>query len=75
MQNIFKTQVDGVVNMTSKERNILLCQLAVKEHLNTIMPHEIIQLETIQLIRKENGEIDKVLKDREEHPDVNPDKS
>ena len=72
MQNLFKTQIDKVANMTTKDRNFLLCQLATKEHLNTIMPHEIIQLEFIQLIRKENGEIDRVLKNWEEYPELDP---
>lgn len=61
-KQFFKNQIDSVANMTTIERNTLLCKLAVKEHLNTIEPHEIIQLATIQAIRTANGEIDKVLK-------------
>jgi methyltransferase-like protein len=68
----FKTKIDSVANMTTLERNTLLCKLAVKEHLNTIEPHEIIQLATIQAIRTTNGEIDKVLKNWEENPDLDP---
>jgi hypothetical protein len=72
MQQFFKNQIEGVASMTKKERNILLCQLSVKEHLNTIEPHEIIQLATIQAIRQANGEIDAVLKNWEENPDSDP---
>jgi methyltransferase-like protein len=69
-KQFFKNQIDSVANMTTLERNTLLCKLAVKEHLNTIEPHEIIQLATIQAIRTANGEIDKVLKNWEENPDL-----
>jgi len=72
MQQFFKNQIKSVASMTKKERNILLCQLSVKEHLNTIEPHEIIQLATIQAIRQENGEIDAVLKNWEENPEYDP---
>jgi len=58
--------------MTTKDRNFLLYQLATKEYLNTIMPHEIIQLEFIQLIRKQNGEIDRVLKKLRRTPRIRP---
>jgi len=72
MKEFFKTQIDSVAKMTQKERMIKLCELSVKEHLQTIMPHEIIQLELIQAIRKENGEIAKVLKNWEENPELDP---
>lgn len=72
MEQFFKNQISSVDSMTTKERNMLLCQLSVKEHLNTIEPHEIIQLATIQAIRHANGEIDAVLKNWEENPDCNP---
>ena len=72
MKQFFKNQIDSVANMTTLERNTLLCKLAVKEHLNTIEPHEIIQLATIQAIRTANGEIDKVLKNWKEYPDLDP---
>ena len=72
-KQFFKNQIDSVANMTTLERNTLLCKLAVKEHLNTIEePHEIIQLATIQAIRTANGEIDKVLKNWEENSDLDP---
>ena len=71
-KQFFKNQIDSVANMTTLERNTLLCKLAVKEHFNTIEPHEIIQLATIQAIRTANGEIDKVLKNWEENPDLDP---
>ena len=71
-KQFFKNQIDSVANMTTLERNTLLCKLAVKEHLNTIEPHEIIQLTTIQAIRTANGEIDKVLKNWEENPELDP---
>jgi methyltransferase-like protein len=71
-KQFFKNQIDSVANMTTLERNTLLCKLAVKEHLNTIEPHEIIQLATIQAIRTANGEIDKVLKNWEENPELDP---
>jgi hypothetical protein len=72
MEQFFKNQITNVSSMTTKDRNILLCQLSVKEHLNTIEPHEIIQLATIQAIRQANGEIDAVLKNWEENPDCDP---
>lgn len=71
-KQFFKNQIDSMANMTTLERNTLLCKLAVKEHLNTIEPHEIIQLATIQAIRTANGEIDKVLKNWEENSDLDP---
>lgn len=72
MKEFFKTQIDSVAKMTQKERMIKLCELSVKEQMQTIMPHEIIQMELIQAIRKENGEIDKVLKNWEENPELDP---
>lgn len=72
MKELLKKQILDVFSLTSKERNILLCQLSVKEHLNTIDPEEIIQLATIQAIRQANGEIDAVLKSWEENPDLDP---
>ena len=72
MINLFKQQIDSVANMSTLERNSLLCKLAVKETQGTIMPHEIIQLETIQAIRTANGEIAKVLKNWEENPELDP---
>jgi len=72
MNNIFKTQFESVSNMTTKERNFLLCQLAVKEQMNTIMPNKIMQLEFIQAIRTANGEIATVLKNWEENPELDP---
>lgn len=72
MTSFIKTQIETVLNMSTRERNMLLCQLSVKQLSNTILPHEIMQLETIQLIRKANGEIDRVLKNWEENPDLDP---
>jgi hypothetical protein len=70
--DFLKTQIEIVTKMTSRERMVKLCELAAKEHFGTILPHEIVQLETIQTIRKENGEIDKVLKNWEENPELDP---
>ena len=64
--------MESVFKMTTLERNTLLCKLAVKEHLNTIEPQEIVQLATIQAIRTANGEIDRVLKSWEENPELDP---
>lgn len=72
MEQFFKKQIAHVASMTTLERNILLCQLSVKEHLNTIEPHELIQLAAIQSIRQANGEIDAVLKNWDENPDIDP---
>jgi hypothetical protein len=72
MKQFVKNQIESVVSMTKKERNMLLCQLVVKEQLNTIEPQEIIQLAIIQSIRHVNGEIDAVLKYWEENPDCDP---
>lgn len=70
--DFFKEQIDKVSNMSTLERNSLLCKLAVKEMQGTIMPDEIIQLETIQAIRQANGEIAQVLKNWEEDPELDP---
>ena len=67
-----KNGIESVANMTKRERNFLLCKLAAKEQMNTIMPHEIFQLAFIQAIRTANGEIDKVLKNWKEHPELDP---
>ena len=72
MKQFFKNQIESVFKMTTKERNMLLGQLSVKEHLNTIEVHEMIQLSIIQAIRQANGEIDAVLKSWEENPDLDP---
>lgn len=72
MKDFFRAQIEKAENMTTLERNSRLCELAVKEHMGTILPHEIIELETIQAIRTANGEIDKVLKNWEENPDLDP---
>jgi len=72
MENVIKDSIDSVINMTQTERNILLCKLAVKEELNTLLPHEALQLEFIQAIRTANGEIDAVLKKWEEYPELDP---
>jgi hypothetical protein len=70
IDELFKSEIEMVFNLTKSERTILLCKLAVKEHLNSLEPNEIIQLATIQSIRTANGEIEKVLKDWEKHPDL-----
>jgi hypothetical protein len=62
----------NIEKMSTLERNSLLIQLVVKEHNFTIMPWEIIQLQIIQAIRGANGEIDKVLKNWEYNPDIDP---
>lgn len=72
MKNILKKQFDYITNLSSRDRNLLLCQLATKEAMNTIQPEEIIQLAIIQSIRQANGEIDKVLQNWEEHPECDP---
>lgn len=72
MKNLFKDSIDSISKMDSRQRMIKLCELAVKQELKTILPHEIIQLELIQQIRKENGEIDKVLKNWAENPELDP---
>lgn len=72
MKTLVKNTVDEIFKMESKERNILLCQLLVKEMNNTILPDEIIQLSTIQAIRKANGEIDRVLENWKKYPELDP---
>jgi hypothetical protein len=67
-----KNIIADIFKMSTKERNILLCQLSVKELLNTIEPDEMIQLATIQSIRTANGEIDRVLKEWKENPELDP---
>jgi hypothetical protein len=72
MSNYFKTQWDEISKMSTMERNGLLCRLAVKDHLNTLLPHEAVQLEIIQAIRGANGEIDRVLKNWSDNPELDP---
>ena len=72
MKNFITQQIDKVAKLTTKERNLLLCQLVVKEHFGTIMPDETVQLAFIQAIRTANGEIDKVLKSWKENPELDP---
>ena len=72
IKNLIVKSIESVKSMTSRERNALLCHLSVKELMNTILPHETIQLELIQAIRKENGEMDRVLKNWAEHPELDP---
>ncbi len=72
MKNLIKNSIDDVSKMNKKERMIKLCELCVKQELGTILPHELIQLEFIQIIRRENGEIAKVLKNWAENPEVDP---
>ena len=72
IKNFFKTQWEMISKMSSMERNGLLCQLAAKDYLKTIMPHEFVQMEIIQTIRRTNGEIDRVLKNWEENPELDP---
>lgn len=64
--------IKKTLDLSSKERILLLCELSVKEQRNTILPHEMVQLEIIQTIRKFNGEIDAVLKSWAENPDTDP---
>ena len=71
-ENYFKDHIHKLRHMTTKKRNHLLCQLAAKEQLKTILPHEIITLTLIQAIRAANGEIDKVLKNWEQNPELDP---
>lgn len=71
-KKFFADLISDIMGMSSKDRNILLCQLVVKEHTNTISPLEQIQLTTIQYIRKLDGEIDQVLKSWAENPDLDP---
>jgi len=72
MENIIKHSIESVSKMDKKARMIKLCELAVKQELGTILPHEAIQLELIQTIRSQNGEIDKVLKNWAENPELDP---
>ncbi len=72
MKNLIKDSIESVSKMDKKARMIKLCELSVKKELGTIMPHEAIQLEMIQAIRRENGEIDKVLKNWAENPELDP---
>ena len=72
MINLIKKSIEEVANMSSRERMGLLCKLATKEHMGTIEFHESYQLEFIQTIRRENGEIDKVLKSWKENPELDP---
>lgn len=72
IKNLILKSIDDVGKMTSRERMVKLCQLLVKKELNIILPHEIMQLEMIQEIRRNNGEIDKVLKNWAENPDLDP---
>ena len=68
----FKHQIDSVLKMSTNDRNIMLCKLATKKYLDTIKPHEIIQLSIIQQLRTVNGEIDNVLKSWADNPDLDP---
>ena len=70
--DLFKDAIDSIAEMTKGERMIKLAELATKEHLNQILPHEIIQLSFIQAIRQENGEIATVLKNWKENPHLDP---
>lgn len=72
MKNLIISSIEEVKNMTSRERMVKLCQLLVKQELKQILPHEIMQLELIQQIRLQNGEIAKVLKNWEENPELDP---
>ena len=72
MKEYFKTQFQIISNMSSIERNSLLCQLSVKQMFNTMSLDEVLQFEIIQAIRTANGEIDKVLKNWEENPELDP---
>jgi len=72
MKNLIINSIKSVSDMTTKERNFLLCQLAAKEQMNVILPHEMLQLEFIQAIRRENGEIERVLKNWDENPECDP---
>jgi hypothetical protein len=68
----FQKEWIRIKTMSVLDRNRLLIELAVKEYNSTIMPQEIIQLQIIQAIRGANGEIDKVLKNWDENPDIDP---
>jgi len=72
MKNLITNSIEEVNKMTSRERMVKLCELSVKQELNQILPHEIMQLELIQEIRRNNGEIDKVLKNWAENPELDP---
>lgn len=72
IKNLILNSIEEVNKMTSRERMIKLCELSVKKELNNILPHEIMQLELIQEIRRNNGEIDKVLKSWAENPELDP---
>jgi hypothetical protein len=72
MKNLITNSIEEVNKMTSRERMVKLCELSVKQELNQILPHEIMQLELIQEIRRNNGEINKVLKNWAENPELDP---
>ena len=67
-----KELISKIFSLSARDRNSLLCKLAVKENLNNIDPIEQMQLELIQFIRKQNGEIDKVLKAWKDNPEIDP---
>lgn len=72
MKHLFKNKFDKISNMTTIQRNTLLCQLSVKEMYNILLPDEIIELQIIQAIRTANGEITQCLKNWEENPELDP---
>jgi len=69
---MFQKLLNKVKLMGTKERNKRLCVLAVKETKNQLMPHEAIELQLIQAFRHANGEINDVLKNWAEHPELDP---
>ena len=72
LKTVFLDPIDAISKMTPKERMEKLCKLLVREQLCVILPHEIVQLEMIQAIRKANGEIDKVLQGWKDNPELDP---
>lgn len=57
MENITKELIDKVKKMSSKERLIRLCELSVKEQRGTIQLNEQLEIETIQMLRIAEGEL------------------
>lgn len=62
-------KIQETLQLSSKERNKLFCELIAKESLGLLTPPEIAQLATIQAEREVNGEVEATLKDWDENPD------
>lgn len=63
-----KELILSVLKLNKTDRLLRLCEIGGKEIAGTVSPMEYIEMNMIQAIREQNGELDEMRKEREVNP-------